>query len=169
MPRTNEPRPTLPADPRALARAAALLLLLLAGPAAAAGVDEVGCIGSTVSDLARARDFYVQVLGFRPDGEWEEVGPELEHRTGVFAARTRTARLALGTECLELTEYLAQKGRPVPVDARSNDRDFQHVAIVVSDIIPPNELAGPAADLGYRTPPRIHSDDSNRSIRLRSI
>jgi len=134
VPRTNEPRPTLPAAPRALARAAALLLLLLAGPAAAAGVDEVGCIGSTVSDLARARDFYVQVLGFRPDGEWEEVGPELEHRTGVFAARTRTARLALGTECLELTEYLAQKGRPVPVDARSNDRDFQHVAIVVSDM-----------------------------------
>ena len=111
-----------------------LLLLLLGAPARAARVEEVGCIGNTVSDLDRARDFYVRVLGFRPDGEREESGLELERRTGVFASRTRTARLVLGSECLELTEYLAQKGRPVPVDARSNDRDFQHVAIVVSDM-----------------------------------
>ena len=112
----------------------ALFLLAHASPALAARVEEVGCIGNTVSDLDRARDFYVRVLGFRADGEREEVGPELERRTGVFAARTRTARLVLGAECLELTEYLAQKGRPVPADARSNDRDFQHVAIVVSDM-----------------------------------
>ncbi len=134
MPRTIEPCATAPAHPRTLAGVATLLLLLVAGPAAAARVDEVACVGNTVSDLERARDFYVRVLGFRPDGEREEVGPELERRTGVFAARTRTARLVLGTECLELTEYLAQKGRPVPADARSNDRDFQHVAIVVSDM-----------------------------------
>jgi len=112
----------------------ALLLLLVAGQSAAAGVDEVACIGNTVSDLDRARDFYVRVLGFHADGEREEVGPEVERRTGVFGARTRTSRLVLGTECLELTEYLAQKGRPIPADARSNDRDFQHIAIVVSDM-----------------------------------
>lgn len=111
-----------------------VLLLVLGSSASAARVDEVACIGNTVSDLDRARDFYVGVLGFRPDGEREEAGPELERRTGVFAARTRTARLVLGSECLELTEYIAQRGRPVPVDARSNDRDFQHVAIVVSDM-----------------------------------
>jgi catechol 2,3-dioxygenase-like lactoylglutathione lyase family enzyme len=134
MPRTPEPRSTAAVRARALARAAALLLLLVAAPVAAARVEEVACVGNTVSDLDRARDFYVRVLGFRPDSEREELGPELERRTGVFAARTRTARLALGTECLELTEYLAQKGRPVPADARSNDRDFQHVAIVVSDM-----------------------------------
>ena len=111
-----------------------LLVLARATPAWAARVEEIGCIGNTVSDLDRARDFYVRVLGFRADGEREEAGPELERRTGVFAARTRTARLVLGSECLELTEYLAQKGRPVPPDSRSNDRDFQHVAIVVSDM-----------------------------------
>jgi len=133
MPRIFEPQLTAPACGRSLARVATVLLLL-AGQAAAARVDEVGCVGNTVSDLDRARDFYVRVLGFRPEGEREEAGPELERRTGVFAARTRTARLVLGTECLELTEYLAQKGRPIPADARSNDRDFQHVAIVVSDM-----------------------------------
>jgi catechol 2,3-dioxygenase-like lactoylglutathione lyase family enzyme len=125
--------PRLTSQPTRLLPALALLLLLGA-PARAARVEEVGCIGNTVSDLDRARDFYVRVLGFRADGEREESGPELERRTGVFASRTRTARLVLGSECLELTEYLAQKGRPVPVDARSNDRDFQHVAIVVSDM-----------------------------------
>jgi catechol 2,3-dioxygenase-like lactoylglutathione lyase family enzyme len=112
----------------------ALVVLCGAAPARAARVEEVGCIGNTVSDLDRARDFYVRVLGFRSNGEREEAGPDLEHRTGVFAARTRTARLVLGSECLELTEYLAQKGRPVPADSRSNDRDFQHIAIVVSDM-----------------------------------
>jgi len=135
MPRNPDPHSTLPPhrSPDAL-RLLAVLLFLGTGPAWAARVEEVGCIGNTVAELDRARDFYVQVLGFRLDGEREEVGPELERRTGVFAGRTRTARLVLGSECLELTEYLAQKGRPVPADSRSNDRDFQHVAIVVSDM-----------------------------------
>ena len=135
MPRNPDPHSTQP-PPRGpdTLRLLTVLLVLGTGPAWAARVEEVGCIGNTVADLDRARDFYVQVLGFRLDGEREEVGPELERRTGVFAGRTRTARLVLGSECLELTEYLAQKGRPVPADSRSNDRDFQHVAIVVSDM-----------------------------------
>ena len=128
----------MPGTPTATARLArtALVVVAVLLPAAtrAGGVGEVGCVGNTVADLDRARAFYVKVLGFRAESEREESGPDLERRTGVFAARTRTARLALGAECLELTEYLAQKGRPVPVDARSNDRDFQHIAIVVSDM-----------------------------------
>jgi len=38
----------------------------------------------------------------------------------------RVVRLRLGEEFIELTEYLAPKGRPFPVDSRSNDRWFQH-------------------------------------------
>ncbi len=44
------------------------------------------------------------------------------------------ARLRLGDETLELTQYLAPEGRPLPPDSRSNDRWFQHVAIIVSDM-----------------------------------
>ena len=33
-----------------------------------------------------------------------------------------------------MTEYLEPKGRAAPDDSRSNDRWFQHVAIVVSDM-----------------------------------
>jgi len=48
--------------------------------------------------------------------------------------RMRTIRMQLGDELIELTEYLAPTGRPIPVDSRSNDRWFQHVAIIVSDM-----------------------------------
>src|SRR5439155_7964076 len=42
--------------------------------------------------------------------------------------------MRLGDERLELTEYLTPRGRPAPADARSNDRSFQHVAIIVNDM-----------------------------------
>lgn len=42
--------------------------------------------------------------------------------------------MKLGEESIELTEFLAPRGRPAPADARSNDRWFQHVAIIVSDM-----------------------------------
>ena len=46
----------------------------------------------------------------------------------------RAVRMKLGDESIELTEYLTPKGRPIPVDSRSNDLWFQHIAIVVSDM-----------------------------------
>jgi catechol 2,3-dioxygenase-like lactoylglutathione lyase family enzyme len=42
--------------------------------------------------------------------------------------------MQLGNEYLDLTQYLAPPGRPVPADSRSNDLWFQHVAIVVHDM-----------------------------------
>ena len=45
-----------------------------------------------------------------------------------------SSRMRLGDETIELTEYLTPRGRPIPVDSRSNDRWFQHVAIIVSDM-----------------------------------
>jgi catechol 2,3-dioxygenase-like lactoylglutathione lyase family enzyme len=97
-------------------------------------VRGVGCIGMTVSDVERSTDFYSRVLAFEKTADVEQAGDRAERLTGVFALRTRTARLRLGKECIELTEYLAPRGRPPPVDSRSNDRWFQHIAIVVSDM-----------------------------------
>src|SRR5262249_43781388 len=54
--------------------------------------------------------------------------------SGLFGARSRVARLRLGAEEIELTEFLAPRGRPMPPDVRGNDRVFQHIAIVVSDM-----------------------------------
>lgn len=97
----------------------------------------------TVSDLDRAVAFFTGILDFRQAGEPVELqGSELEHLTGVFGARAR-----LGTVCLELTDFLAPEGRPIPADSRSNDRWFQHVAIVVSDMPRADaRLAAPASN-----------------------
>src|SRR5207247_4633666 len=46
----------------------------------------------------------------------------------------RSVRLRLGEEYLELMQFLAPQGRPVPRDSRSNDRWFQHIAIIVTDM-----------------------------------
>src|SRR5205814_2297624 len=97
-------------------------------------VRGVACIGMTVSDLDRSTEFYSRVLSFEKAAEIEQAGDAAERLTGAFALRTRTARLRLGNECIELTEYLAARGRPAPADSRSNDRWFQHIAIVVSDM-----------------------------------
>jgi catechol 2,3-dioxygenase-like lactoylglutathione lyase family enzyme len=97
-------------------------------------VVAVALVGITVSNLDRSVDFYTSVLGFQKISESEESGEVLEHLSGVFGARCRTARLRLGDELVDLTQFLAPEGRPIPGDSRSNDRWFQHIAIVVSDI-----------------------------------
>ena len=97
-------------------------------------VEAVDSIGITVSDLDRSVEFFTKVLTFEKLSEIEIAGEEFEHLQGVFGARVRIARLKLGGESIELTEYLAPKGRPIPVDMRSNDHWFQHIAIIVSDM-----------------------------------
>jgi catechol 2,3-dioxygenase-like lactoylglutathione lyase family enzyme len=97
-------------------------------------VDGVEAIGITVSDMDRAVDFYSRVLTFEKISDTEVTGEDYEHLEGVFGVRMRVVRMRLGGEFIELTEYVAPKGRPIPVDSRSNDRWFQHIAIIVSDM-----------------------------------
>ena len=115
-----------------------LFALLLAGSVLVAGphtlVKGVDSIGLTVSDLNRSVEFYSGVLHFQKVSETEVDGESYEHLAGIFGLRMRTARMRLGEESIELTEFLAPRGRPAPVDARSNDRWFQHIAIIVSDM-----------------------------------
>ena len=112
-----------------------LLVATLALPAAvAASVDAVGAIGLTVSDLDRSVEFYTGVLTFEQVGEAEVSGSEVDRLHGIFGVRMRVARLRLGDEEIELIEYMTPRGRPAPVDARTNDRWFQHIAIIVRDM-----------------------------------
>jgi catechol 2,3-dioxygenase-like lactoylglutathione lyase family enzyme len=97
-------------------------------------VKTVGAIGMTVSDIDRAVDFYSNVLSFQKVSDVEVWGADYEHLQGIFGLRMRVVRMRLGDEFIELTEYLTPKGRPIPADFRSNDRWFQHIAIVVSDM-----------------------------------
>jgi catechol 2,3-dioxygenase-like lactoylglutathione lyase family enzyme len=104
------------------------------GVAPPPAIAEVESIGITVSELARSLAFYTGLLGFEKVSEAEISGPDYERLQGVFAMRARVVRLRLGEETVELTQYLAPRGRSIPEDSRSNDRWFQHIAIVVSDI-----------------------------------
>lgn len=124
-----------------LSPATALLLaaLVLGGalaPLLHAQARRVGPVVITVSDLDRAAAFYSEVLTFEKvaGSDHEELGDALEHTTGVFGAHTRSVRLRLGAEEIELVEFITPEGAPFPAGTRSNDRWFQHIAIVVSDM-----------------------------------
>jgi catechol 2,3-dioxygenase-like lactoylglutathione lyase family enzyme len=118
-----------------LALAVAAWIGLRAGAAAPAPyVSAVDAIGITVSDMDRAVAFYTEVLTFEKETDIEVSGRPFELLQGLFGARMRVVRLRLGGEVLELTEYLAPRGRPMPEDVRANDRIFQHAAIIVSDM-----------------------------------
>lgn len=97
-------------------------------------VTAVDAPGFTVSHMDRSLDFFTQVLSFEKVSDVEVTGEAYEHLQAVFGLRMRVVRLRLGSEQIELTEYLAPRGRPIPVDARSNDRWFQHIAIITSDM-----------------------------------
>jgi catechol 2,3-dioxygenase-like lactoylglutathione lyase family enzyme len=99
-----------------------------------AGAVAVQMVGLTVSDMDRSIQFYTQVLDFVKVSDAEVAGSPYERLEDVFGARLRVVRLRLGDEVLQLTQYLAPQGRPFPADSRSNDRWFQHVAIIVSDM-----------------------------------
>jgi catechol 2,3-dioxygenase-like lactoylglutathione lyase family enzyme len=101
---------------------------------APAAVRAVARAGFTVADLDASVAFFTRVLDFEEVSEQEQAGDGLGRLTGVSGARARVARLRLGSEELELSEYRAPAGQPFPADTRANDLWFQHVAIVVSDM-----------------------------------
>ena len=97
-------------------------------------VKSLEAVGMTVSDIDRSVEFFSKVLSFEKISDVEVHGEEYEKLQGLFGLRMRVARMKLGNETVELTQYLAPEGRPIPADWRSNDHAFQHIAIVVSDM-----------------------------------
>jgi len=121
--------PVLPTDARAMG-----ISTRVPFPSIATTVTKVGPVGMTVSDMDRSIEFYSKILSFEKLSDVEITGADYERLQGVFGVRMRVVRMRLGDEFIELTEYLAPKGRPVPIDSRSNDRWFQHIAIITSDM-----------------------------------
>ena len=101
---------------------------------ASAQVKGIDSIAITVADMDRSVAFYSDVLTFEKVSDHPVAGVAWEHLEGVDKSRLRVVRLRLGDEALELMQHLTPQGRPIPRDAQSNDRCFQHVAIVVSDM-----------------------------------
>ena len=97
-------------------------------------VESVEAIGMSVSNMEQSVAFFSDVLTFEKTSDIEVAGGEYERLQGLFGIRMRIVRMRLGNEQIELTEYLAPRGRRIAEDSRSNDRWFQHVAIIVSDM-----------------------------------
>jgi catechol 2,3-dioxygenase-like lactoylglutathione lyase family enzyme len=119
---------------RAIATACVIFASLSARPGAAATASAVDSVEITVADLDRSVSFFTEVLAFQKVSEAELTGPDFARLEGMSVARARAARLRLGREVVELTQYLAPAGRPIARNARSNDESFQHLAVVVSDM-----------------------------------
>lgn len=111
-----------------------MLKALLVSSLTLAQVTRIETVGITVKDMDRSLQFYTGVLGFNKISDHEYTGGTYEKLQGVFGLNIRVARLQLGDEFVELTDYLTTGGRSIPEDAKSNDLFFQHIAIVVSDM-----------------------------------
>ncbi len=114
--------------------AAGCLVSLGACAAGGTPVNAVDSVAMTVGNLDVSRTFYEKVLNFEFVSDTEVSGEAYEHLYGVFGLRLRIVTLKLGDETLRLEQFIAPQGRPFPVDSRSNDRWFQHVAIIVSNM-----------------------------------
>jgi catechol 2,3-dioxygenase-like lactoylglutathione lyase family enzyme len=79
-----------------------------------------------VADMDRSVKFFSEVLEFSIRSDQRVDATE-------FGA-VRRVELQLGDERLRLTQYLDRPGKLFPADSRANDRSFQHVAIIVSDM-----------------------------------
>jgi catechol 2,3-dioxygenase-like lactoylglutathione lyase family enzyme len=115
----------------------ACFALALRAAAHAPGVppaSAVGAVGLTVRDAEASAAFFERVLGFTRVSEVEASGRDIELLYGVFGARVRVVRMTLGAEAIELTEFVAPRGRDYPTDTRGNDQWFQHIAIITSDM-----------------------------------
>jgi len=84
--------------------------------------------------MDRSIAFYSKVLTFEKISDREVDGEEVEHLFGVFGAHIRLVEMKLGDESIQLVQFVAPRGGPIPVDSKSNDLWFQHIAIIVSDM-----------------------------------
>ncbi len=94
----------------------------------------MGPVDVTVSDLDRSIAFYTKVLTFEQESVREARLDSFDKLSGVFGTNVRVATLRLGSERLQLIQFITPQGRPMPAQSKSNDGWFQHIAIVVSDI-----------------------------------
>src|SRR5215510_5910157 len=95
----------------------AALLCLFASSAFAA--REIRGFTLTVSDLDKSVAFYQHALGFSKVSETVVADRDVDTLTGVFGTRVRSVRMRLGEEYVELEQYVAPKGTPIPADSRS--------------------------------------------------
>jgi catechol 2,3-dioxygenase-like lactoylglutathione lyase family enzyme len=89
-------------------------------------------IGRNTADLERAVEFYCGALGFHVDHAARRDVPAATHPADTGGRRPRAARLLLGGQQIDLTEFA--HSAPYPAASSCADLWFQHCAIAVADM-----------------------------------
>lgn len=108
------------------------------------GVNGIHHIALSVPDLAVARNFYVDLLGFEVVGEmsWDQsmsVGKDgpasaIDNILGIKSSSARQLMLRAGNLCLEFFEFAYPLQTPQAPDKPVNTYGYTHFALDVTDI-----------------------------------
>ena len=103
----------------------------------AQSAEKVESVSIAVSDLDRSMQFFNTVLSFKTVTIDTLSGKDVNDLFGIDDKRLkiRKGKMQLGKEFIELIEYTQPtNGRAIPLDSKSNDLWFQHIAIVTKDM-----------------------------------
>lgn len=115
----------------------------------------------TVSDLKASTAFYQDILKFNKVRSYTLNGPEFQQLMGLSNKDLYVAvvEMQLGDEVIALQEFSNEReARPIPLDSKSNDLWFQHMAIVVSDMDKAYEQLWKAGVVHVSTSPQTLPD-----------
>jgi catechol 2,3-dioxygenase-like lactoylglutathione lyase family enzyme len=115
----------------------------------------------TVSDLKVSTAFYQEILKFNRVQSYTLNGPEFQQLMGLSNKDLSVAvvEMQLGDEVIALQEFSnEEESRAIPLDSKSNDLWFQHMAIVVSDMDKAYEQLWKAGVVHVSTSPQTLPD-----------
>jgi len=86
----------------------------------------------SVADMDRSLAFYRDVLGMKVVMDTESATRKLGVIVGLADAQARIVMLDAGNQRIELFQYRAPVGRPMPETARQCDHGLTHIAFTVT-------------------------------------
>jgi catechol 2,3-dioxygenase-like lactoylglutathione lyase family enzyme len=137
-------------------------------------VPAVVYVSLSVSDLGRARRFFVGTLGLVEEPATVLHTPELEALWGLEGASRESFVARGGDVYLEVVRYDDPAGRPKPEGTLLSDQGFMNVALGFRDRLPLADTFDRVVASGYRAnagPPRVAggtylNDDQGNSVEI---
>lgn len=97
----------------------------------------IGKVIIIVKDLKVSLPFYEEILEFKEIRSYTLEGKDFQRLLGIDNPKlyAKVIELQLGQEIIALQEFVNEsQSRCIPLDSKSNDLWFQHIAIVVNDM-----------------------------------
>jgi catechol 2,3-dioxygenase-like lactoylglutathione lyase family enzyme len=90
--------------------------------------------GLVVADMARAKHFWCDLLGFRLVRQMDEAGPHIDAMMGLQNVKVTTAKLAAPDgHLIELLQFHSHPDKPV-WEGQPFSTGFTHIALTVKDL-----------------------------------